>query len=99
MTRMYMNNNFMMDHDASACVAAAGSCAHMSAMSSAANMITLILDAIFMASIMICLICCLIAAAFLRICQRAGGAQLSALRPCRVREAYARADPVRGDGM
>ncbi|MFR4069211.1 MAG: hypothetical protein ACLT1T_10200 [Oscillospiraceae bacterium] len=22
-----------------------------------------------------------------------------ALRPCRVREAYARADPVRGDGM
>ena len=25
--------------------------------------------------------------------------KLSALRPCRVREAYARADPVRGDGM
>ena len=68
MTRMYMNNNFMMDHDASACVAAAGSCAHMSAMCSAANMtLARILDAISMASIIICLICGLIAAAFLRI--------------------------------
>ena len=66
MTRMYMNNNFMMDHDA--CAAAASSCAHMSAMCSAANMtLARILDAIFMASSIICLICCLIAAAFLRI--------------------------------
>ena len=68
MTRMYMNNNFMMDHDASACAAAASSCAHMSAMCSAANMThARILDAISMASIIICLICGLIAAAFLRI--------------------------------
>ena len=65
MTCMYMNNDHTMSYHASACAAAASSCAHMSAMCSAANMtLARILDAIIMASIIICLICCLIAAAF-----------------------------------
>ena len=68
MTCMYMNNDHTMSYHASACAAAASSCAHMSAMCSAANMtLARILDAISMASIIICLICGLIAAAFLRI--------------------------------
>ena len=68
MTCMYMNNDHTMSYHASACAAAASSCAHMSAMCSAANMtLARILDAISMPSIIIYLICGLIAAAFLRI--------------------------------
>ena len=58
MTCMYMNNDHTMSYHASACAAAASSCAHMSAMCSAANMtLARILDAIFMASIFVIRLC------------------------------------------